>query len=51
MIQAKKWDENRRKKVLEKTYNIEKMIKTNSFLNKQIILKELVINICDTANS
>ena len=39
------------KKVLEKTYNIEKMIKTNSFLNKQIILKELVINICDTANS
>ena len=51
MIQAKKWDENRLKKVLEKTYNIEKMIKTNSFLNKQIILKELVINICDTANS
>ena len=51
MIQAKKWDEKRLKRVLEKTYNIEKMIKTNSFLNKQIILKELVINICDTANS
>ena len=51
MIQAKKWDEKRLKRVLEKIYNIEKMIKTNSFLNKQIILKELVINICDTANS
>ena len=51
MMQAKKWDEKRLKRVLEKTYNIEKMIKTNSFLNKQIILKELVINICDTANS
>ena len=51
MIQAKKWDEKKLKRVLEKIYNIEKMIKTNSFLNKQIILKELVINICDTANS
>ncbi len=51
IIQAKKWDEEKLKKLLEKTYNIEKMMKTNSFLNKQIILKELVVNICDTANA
>ena len=51
IIQAKKWDEEKLKRLLEKTYNIEKMMKTNSFLNKQIILKELVVNICDTANA
>ena len=51
IIQAKKWDEEKLKKLLEKTYNIEKMMKTNSFLNKQIILKELVIDICNTANA
>ena len=51
IIQAKKWDEEKLKKLLEKTYNIEKMMKTNSFLNKQIILKELVVDICDTANA
>ena len=51
IIQANKWDEKRLKRVLEKTYNIEKMIKSNSSLNKQIILKELVVNLCEMANA
>ena len=51
ITQANKWDEKRLKRVLEKTYNIEKMIKSNSSLNKQIILKELVVNLCEMANA
>tara|TARA_B100001027_G_C16243789_1_gene320771 strand:+ start:68 stop:1054 length:987 start_codon:yes stop_codon:yes gene_type:complete len=50
IIQANKWDEKRLKRVIEKTYNIEKMIKSNSFTNKQIILKELVVNLCEMAS-
>ncbi len=51
IIQANKWDEKRLKRVIEKTYNIEKMIKSNSFTNKQIILKELVVNLCEMASA
>ena len=51
LTQAKKWDEEKLSSLLKKTYEIEKTIKSNSFLNKQILLKELVINICETANS
>ena len=51
MTQAKKWNEEKLNRLLKKTYEIEKTIKSNSFLNKQILLKELVINICETANS
>ena len=51
LTQAKKWDEEKLNSLLKKTYEIEKTIKSNSFLNKQILLKELVINICETANS
>ena len=51
LSQAKKWDEEKLNSLLKKTYDIEKTIKSNSFLNKQILLKELVISICETANS
>ena len=51
LTQAKKWDKEKLNSLLKKTYEIEKTIKSNSFLNKQILLKELVINICETANS
>ena len=51
IIQVNKWDEKRLKRVIEKTYNIEKMIKSNSFTNKQIILKELVVNLCEMASA
>ena len=51
LTQAKKWDKEKLNSLLKKTYEIEKTIKSNSFLNKQILLKELLINICETANS
>ena len=51
IIQAKKWNKERLRKLLERTYNIEKLMKTNSSINKQIILKELIVNICNSANA
>ena len=51
VTQAKIWNGKKLNRLVKKTYEIEKTIKSNSFLNKQILLKELLINICETANS
>ncbi len=51
MTQAKKWNEKKLKRILNRTFEIEKKIKSNSTINKQTLLKELVVNICETANS
>ena len=49
--QAKKWPGKKIKKILKKTYELEKQIKSNSYINKNILIKKLVIDICDKANS
>ena len=49
--QAKKWNMNKIKKILNKTYNIELEIKSNSIVNKNILLKKLLIDICNLANA
>jgi len=49
--QAKKWDMNKIKKILSKTYNLELEIKSNSIVNKNILLKKLLIDICNLANA
>ena len=49
--QAKKWNMNKIKKILNKTYNIELEIKSNSIVNKDILLKKLLIDICNLANA
>ena len=49
--QAKKWPGEKIKKILKKTYELEKQIKSNSYINKNILIKKLVIDICDKANS
>ncbi len=51
VTQTKKWDVKKLNRLLKKTYEIEKKIKSKSFLNKQILLKELIVSICETANS
>ena len=48
--QAKKWNINKIKKILNKTYNLELEIKSNSIANKNILLKKLLIDICNLAN-
>ncbi len=51
LAQAKKWDQKKIQKYLEKTYQIEKKIKSNSIIDKKIIMKNLLVDICVTSNS
>ena len=51
LTQARKWDANKIKTILNKTYNLEIDIKTNSNINNKILIKKLLIDICDLANA
>ena len=48
--QSKKWSSSKIKEILNKTYNLEIEIKSNSVLNKNILMKKLLIDICQLAN-
>lgn len=49
--QAKLWDKKKLKKIIETTYNIELLIKSNTTLKKQLIIKKLLVDICNLANA
>ena len=49
--QAKKWDRTKINLMLKKIFNIEIMIKSNSNIQKDILFKKLIIDICEIANS
>ena len=49
--QAKKWNKFKIKKILIETLNVEKKIKTNSAIEKNILIKKLLIDICLLANA
>ena len=51
IAQAKKWNEERLDNAIDKTYKFEIQLKTNSLLNKNILLKKLLIDICNLANA
>ena len=51
MIQAKKWNKNKIKNVLKKIYDLEVKIKSNSIINKNILVKKLLIDVCELANT
>ena len=51
ILQAKKWSLSKIRKVQEKTFNLEVMIKANSLINKQFLIKKLILDICLLANS
>ena len=48
--QAKKLSNQKIKKLLTKTFTIEKQIKSNSYINKNILIKNLIIDICNEVN-
>jgi len=49
--QAKKWDTKKIRKILSKTYNVEIEIKSNSMIEKNILIKKLIIDMCNLANA
>ena len=49
--QAKKWDRNKIKKALNKSYDIELKIKSNNSIRKDLLLKAFIIELCQVANS
>ena len=50
LIQARKWNSNKIKKALTKTYDLEIEIKSNHIINKKLLIKKLMVDICELAN-
>tara|TARA_S200000501_G_C20800028_1_gene733591 strand:- start:755 stop:1558 length:804 start_codon:yes stop_codon:yes gene_type:complete len=50
-IQAQKWDIIKLKKILDQTYKLELLIKSNSQISQALLIKKLLINICCLANA
>ena len=49
--QTKKWNLSKIKSVIDQTYEIELKIKSNSLINKDVLIKKLILDICCLANS
>jgi DNA polymerase-3 subunit delta len=48
--QMKKWNKKKIKEILSKCYDLEISIKSNTVINKNILLKKLLLDICEQAN-
>ena len=51
LLQAKLWNVSKLNEAMNKTFDAEIKLKTNSNINKNIILKKLIIDICDLATA
>ncbi len=51
MRQIKKWDNLKIKKALNKTYETELKIKSDNIIKKELLMKQLLIDLCLEANS
>ena len=49
--QSKKWNLSKIKEALNKVYDIEIQIKTKSYINHNLLLKKLILDLCILANS
>tara|TARA_B100000575_G_C23121776_1_gene649293 strand:+ start:1067 stop:2056 length:990 start_codon:yes stop_codon:yes gene_type:complete len=49
--QLRKWNENKIKYFLTSIYNLELQIKSSSTINNKILIKKLVVDTCNLANS
>ena len=50
LAQAKKWDIAKINNALKKTYNVELEIKTSNSVNKNLLIKNLIVELCSEAN-
>ena len=51
VTQSKIWNKKKLNKAMNITYNIELKIKSNSIVDKKIMLKKLLVDVCNIANS
>ena len=49
--QVKKWDSQKISKILQRTYDLEVKIKSNSLINRNSLMKKLIVDLCTLANS
>ncbi len=49
--QSKKWNKDKIKHALKKTFDVELAIKSNSSIRKDLLIKNLIIDLCSTASS
>ena len=49
--QSKKWNKKKLQTALKKTYNTELEIKSNASIRKDLLIKNLIIELCTAANS
>ncbi len=49
--QTKKWNKKKLQTLLKKTYKTEIEIKSNSVIRKDLLMKNLIVDICSAANS
>ena len=49
--QSKKWNKEKLTKALNDTYKVEVSIKSKSYIRKDLLIKNLIIDLCSTANS
>ena len=51
IAQAKKWDSVKIKDLIKKTYDIEIILKSNGSINKELLLKKFIVDVCRLANA
>jgi len=51
LIQAKKWNLKKISNILQTTFDLEIQFKSQSILNKNILVKKLLVDICNVANA
>ena len=51
IVQSKLWNQKKLSLALKKIYNIEIKIKSNSYLDKNIVIKKMLVDICNIANA
>ena len=49
--QVKLWDRIKIRRILDESYKIEKLTKSNASIKKSLLLKKMILDICFTANS
>ena len=49
--QAKKWNTSKIRNILKQTFDLEINLKSNAIVGKEILIKKLLVDICNAANA